>query len=255
MPRRPRIKLAGLPQNIVQRAINREPCFFADGISPLLASGRKAPARIFKNGNSRAVHTPAELAYSSWDIEWVIDRQGGELRIRPAQRRLGDVLGKLAKFSPDFMAQGRGENIEGEREALCNRSTTFPAWSLKTGSTSTDRPHKTRGARLKIAHRRYLVVGVRVRLDGDRQPAAGERPAPAHTELCRSDKGNDVRRSDRAAPRRVAIGAWSRCRLLLFHPRWNRIQRLTDVQYNRRRSAGTQPVPLVRACVVVMARR
>jgi hypothetical protein len=28
------------------------------------------------------------------------------------------VLGKLAKFSPDFMAQGRGENVEGEREAL-----------------------------------------------------------------------------------------------------------------------------------------
>jgi hypothetical protein len=31
---------------------------------------------------------------------------------------MGDVLGKLAKFSPDFMAQGRGKNIEGEREAL-----------------------------------------------------------------------------------------------------------------------------------------
>jgi putative transposase len=30
MPRRPRIKLAGVPQHIVQRGINREPCFFAD---------------------------------------------------------------------------------------------------------------------------------------------------------------------------------------------------------------------------------
>ena len=30
MPRRPRIKLAGLPQHIVQRGINREPCFFAE---------------------------------------------------------------------------------------------------------------------------------------------------------------------------------------------------------------------------------
>jgi len=28
------------------------------------------------------------------------------------------VLGKLAKFSPDFMAQGRGENMEGERATL-----------------------------------------------------------------------------------------------------------------------------------------
>ncbi|MFZ6708172.1 transposase [Undibacterium sp. TC9W] len=30
MPRRPRIKLAGIPQHIVQRGVNREPCFFAD---------------------------------------------------------------------------------------------------------------------------------------------------------------------------------------------------------------------------------
>ena len=30
MPRRPRIKLAEVPQHVVQRGINREPCFFAD---------------------------------------------------------------------------------------------------------------------------------------------------------------------------------------------------------------------------------
>lgn len=30
MPRRPRIQLAGLPMHLVQRGINREPCFFAE---------------------------------------------------------------------------------------------------------------------------------------------------------------------------------------------------------------------------------
>jgi len=30
MPRRPRISVAGLPQHVVQRGINREPCFFAE---------------------------------------------------------------------------------------------------------------------------------------------------------------------------------------------------------------------------------
>jgi len=30
MPRRPRIKLAGLAQHVVQRGINRAPCFFAE---------------------------------------------------------------------------------------------------------------------------------------------------------------------------------------------------------------------------------
>lgn len=77
-----------------------------------------AITKIFKNGNSQAVRIPAELAYNSWDIELVIERQGDELRIRPAQRRVGDVLGKLAQFSPDFMAEGRGDNEEGERTAL-----------------------------------------------------------------------------------------------------------------------------------------
>ncbi len=74
--------------------------------------------KLFKNGNSRAVCIPAELAYSSWDIELVIERHGDELRIHPARRRMGDVLGKLAQFSPDFMSEGRGLNTEGEREDL-----------------------------------------------------------------------------------------------------------------------------------------
>lgn len=77
-----------------------------------------ATTKIFKNGNSQAVRIPAELAYGSWDIDLIIERQGDELRIRPAQRRMGDVLAKLARFSPDFMAEGRGDNVEGERDAL-----------------------------------------------------------------------------------------------------------------------------------------
>ena len=77
-----------------------------------------AITKIFKNGNSQAVRIPAELAYSTWDIELVIERQGDELRIRPAQRRMGDVLGKLAKFSTDFTVPGRGSNVEGERDPL-----------------------------------------------------------------------------------------------------------------------------------------
>lgn len=77
-----------------------------------------AITKIFKNGNSQAVRIPSELAYNKWDLDLIIERQGDELRIRPAERRIGDVLGKLAKFSPDFMIEGRGNNIEGERESL-----------------------------------------------------------------------------------------------------------------------------------------
>lgn len=74
--------------------------------------------RIFKNGNSQAIRIPAELAYVSSDMDFVIEREGDELRIRPAPRRMGDVLAKLAGFSADFMAEGRGPNEQAERDAL-----------------------------------------------------------------------------------------------------------------------------------------
>ena len=77
-----------------------------------------ATTKLFKNGNSQAVRIPSELAYGTWDIDLVIEREGDELRIHPAQRRMGDVLGKLAQFSPDFMAEGQGQSVEEEREAL-----------------------------------------------------------------------------------------------------------------------------------------
>ncbi|NDA69754.1 MAG: AbrB/MazE/SpoVT family DNA-binding domain-containing protein [Betaproteobacteria bacterium] len=77
-----------------------------------------ANTKLFKNGNSQAVRIPSELAYSNWDIELVIERQGDELRIRPARRRMGDVLSTFAQFSPDFMSEGRGLNVESDREPL-----------------------------------------------------------------------------------------------------------------------------------------
>ncbi len=74
--------------------------------------------RLFKNGHSQAVRIPAELAYPVAEMELLIERVGDELRIRPAQRRMGDVMGALAQFSPGFMAQGREPNAQNEREAL-----------------------------------------------------------------------------------------------------------------------------------------
>ena len=70
-----------------------------------------ASTKFLKSGNSQAVLTPAELAYKNLDIDLVIERVGDELRIRPAQQRMGDVLDKLAKFSPNFMDDGRETNI------------------------------------------------------------------------------------------------------------------------------------------------
>ena len=74
--------------------------------------------RVFWNGNSQAVRIPADLAYERSDLELEIERVGDEIRIRPARRPLAGVLKKFAKFSPDFMAEGRGDQEQAEREGL-----------------------------------------------------------------------------------------------------------------------------------------
>ncbi len=74
--------------------------------------------RAFKNGNSQAVRIPADLAYERTDIDLEIEREGDEIRIRPARRSLAGVLTKFAQFSPEFMAEGRGDQEQTERDGL-----------------------------------------------------------------------------------------------------------------------------------------
>jgi len=74
--------------------------------------------RAFKNGNSQAVRIPVDLAFERTDIDLEIERVGNELRIRPARRSLSGVLIKFAQFSPDFMADGRGDHEQADRDVL-----------------------------------------------------------------------------------------------------------------------------------------
>lgn len=76
------------------------------------------PTKIFRNGNSQAVRIPAELSYERTDVEMVIERIGEELRIRPARPSLAGLMDRFAKFSPEFMTQGRGEQSQKERDNL-----------------------------------------------------------------------------------------------------------------------------------------
>jgi len=74
--------------------------------------------RAFKNGNSQAVRIPVDLAFERTDIDLEIERVGNELRIRPARRSLSGVLTKFAQFSPDFMADGRGDHEQADRDVM-----------------------------------------------------------------------------------------------------------------------------------------
>ena len=75
-------------------------------------------SRVFKNGNSQAVRIPAELAFERMDMELEIEREGDEIRIRPLRQPLTDVLEKFARFSPDFLVEGRCEQEQAERDPL-----------------------------------------------------------------------------------------------------------------------------------------
>ncbi|WP_066740215.1 antitoxin [Cupriavidus sp. D384] len=72
--------------------------------------------KLFRNGNSQAVRIPADLAYPDTDTPFEIERVGDELRIRPARQRLTGVLEIFAAFPDDFMADGRGEQSQADRE-------------------------------------------------------------------------------------------------------------------------------------------
>jgi len=74
--------------------------------------------KAFRNGNSLAVRIPAMLAHDYSDTELEIERIGDELRIRPARRPLAGAMQAFARFSPDFMQNGRGSHGQKERQVL-----------------------------------------------------------------------------------------------------------------------------------------
>lgn len=73
--------------------------------------------RVFKSGNSMAVRIPKELAFADNIQDVEIERIGNTLVVRPAgEQTLADVMDICAMFTPDFMADGRDESPEVERD-------------------------------------------------------------------------------------------------------------------------------------------
>ncbi|OGT90931.1 MAG: virulence protein [Gammaproteobacteria bacterium RIFOXYA12_FULL_61_12] len=73
--------------------------------------------RVFKSGNSLAVRIPKELAIVEAAQEVEIERVGNTLVVRPVEPQTLAGIGEIfAMFSPDFMANGRDESPEVERD-------------------------------------------------------------------------------------------------------------------------------------------
>jgi antitoxin VapB len=54
--------------------------------------------RIFKFGNSQAVHIPSDLAYADLDIELEITRLGEVITIFPARKSLAHAIAALRRM-------------------------------------------------------------------------------------------------------------------------------------------------------------
>lgn len=73
--------------------------------------------RVFKSGNSLAVRIPKELAFVEAAQEVEIERVGNTLVVRPVEPQTLAGIGEIfAMFTPDFMANGRDESPEMERD-------------------------------------------------------------------------------------------------------------------------------------------
>ena len=73
--------------------------------------------RVFKSGNSLAVRIPKELAFANASQVVEIGRVGNTLVVRPVvQESLAGLMDICAQFSPDFMANGRDDSPEMERD-------------------------------------------------------------------------------------------------------------------------------------------
>lgn len=59
------------------------------------------PTRLFRNGNSQAVRIPSALAFEN-GTQVEIERQGDELIIRPAKRRLTGLGAAFRQLGPYF---------------------------------------------------------------------------------------------------------------------------------------------------------
>ena len=73
-------------------------------------------AKVFENGRSQAVRLPKECRFS--DDEVLVNKIGEIVMLIPKSSKWNGFLSGLNMFSDDFMADGREDQAEQEREGL-----------------------------------------------------------------------------------------------------------------------------------------
>lgn len=70
--------------------------------------------RVFMSGNSQAVRIPKEFQFDVEEIE--ILKRGDEIILRKRPRNLAEAFEHIPCMPEDFMADGREQDIQQERE-------------------------------------------------------------------------------------------------------------------------------------------
>ncbi len=70
--------------------------------------------RVFMSGNSQAVRIPREFQFDVDEVE--IFRRGDEIVLRKRPRNLAEAFEHIPRMPEDFMADGREQDIQQERE-------------------------------------------------------------------------------------------------------------------------------------------
>jgi len=73
-------------------------------------------AKIFENGRSQAVRLPKEYRFD--DDEVYVSKMDDIVMLIPKNHRWASMIESLDMFTDDFMKDGRGKEIQQERESL-----------------------------------------------------------------------------------------------------------------------------------------
>jgi len=73
-------------------------------------------AKVFENGRSQAVRLPKECRFSSDEI--LVNKIGDIVILLPKESKWDSFIKAIDMFSDDYMADGRGTDIQMERESL-----------------------------------------------------------------------------------------------------------------------------------------
>ena len=73
-------------------------------------------AKLFENGRSQAVRLPKECRFDAEEV--MVNKIGDVVMLIPKNSKWNSLMTAIEMFSDDFMADGRSDQYQQEREEL-----------------------------------------------------------------------------------------------------------------------------------------